>query len=156
MAGNSPDRRRPWTRWLLLAAGLIQLFLLWQSVLEWKNMAKVAERVFSDEVWAATTVSFRFRWVCWGLLAAICLVQFALWRLSGRGAGLRDGICIGAAALGWLGSAWFIPLGAMPDRGKLLWAAGLLAMLAVFAYDLWSKKHKKEKTTNHRFRRNES
>jgi len=123
----------------MLAVGLVELVILLNSSLEFRQMDAVAERVFSAEEWASITVSYRFQWAIQAAMAFLFLVQFATWTLpqKERGAALRDGICLGVMALCWGGSALLIPLSGLAFGGKLLWWVLMAATLAGAAHAFW-------------------
>ncbi len=129
--------KRPWARWLLLAAVLLQLLSLWETVQEYREYQELWERgVFSASLWEDVSAQLALRGLLSGFMALLCLGVFILGCLvkTKRAARLAEGgLCLalaaGYAAAGSAFSVWTRPL----DR-----LLGLLILGACLACGLYS------------------
>lgn len=142
--------RRPWVRWLLLTAGVLELCTVWYGVNTWLELSAVAEQISSPDAWTAATAQTRLHWAVCAVMAFLCLFQFATWTLPQEEwrVARREGLCLCALALCWGGSALLFPLGALPTNRKVFWAVLLLATAGGGAYSLWKSRMTSKSKTN--------
>ena len=128
-------KRPPWLRWLMLIVALGLCWAIWDDM---ELYAVLKERaIFSTAEWERVLAAAQFSWVLRGLLAAVFLYQFAVWKLEKEdpAARLRDGVFLSALALIWAGLRLFLP---MEGSRMLSWLL-LLLVLAAGAAMSWRK-----------------
>lgn len=128
-------KRPVWLRWVMLAVTLGLCWAVWSEV---EQYAVLKERaIFSTAEWERVLAAAQFSWVLRGLLAAVFLYQFAVWKLEKEdpAARFREGVFLSALALIWAGLRLFLP---MEGSRMLSWLL-LLLVLAAGAAMSWRK-----------------
>lgn len=143
------DRRagRPWARWLLLAAAVIELWLIGYGIWEYRRIA--AADTFSPETLAVWAAGERFRWLICGTLALEFLFYFLTWKTARDSQRMRlaEAVLYGLMAAVWLTGACWLPFSALEGWKKLLW--GLMTLIAAggMAHSLSALKKRDKKKT---------
>ena len=119
--------RRPWHRWCVLAAGLLQLCVLRSYIQEWRQLAALV----SPEELDAAHMGFRCG-LC-GLLAGIFLGEFLIKSLvsSQRGNRLAEGILLLSLTIAWIVVRAVLPI------YWIWWAFYFLLLLCGSIWSFW-------------------
>ncbi len=125
--------RRPWHRWCVLAAGLLQLWTLRLYIREWRQLAAFAS---SEELDAA---HMGFRCGLCGLLAGIFLGEFLIKSLisSQRGNRLAEGILLLVLTIAWGVAGVVLPI------YRIWWVFYLLLLLCGSIWSFWKYRRSK-------------
>ena len=136
--------KRPGLRWLLPAAAALQLVSLWMRVGELRDVAGVAERLMSPELWEEYLAQESFQCAISCFLAVLFLGAWLLgfFVKSRRQADLGTGILCLALAAGWgLAGTAYPPV---REGGGVFWGLTLLLALGVAAYSFCRSRRAEE------------
>lgn len=138
--------KRPWGKWCILAAGLLQLAALWGNIGEYRQYQDLAARgVISPSLLATLAADCNYSCALNGMAAAGFLSVFLIgcFARSQRAARLAEGCSLLGLALVWSVMGFGLGL-AVSDGQKILWAVFLLLFAAGGAYSLWKVRSKPE------------
>ena len=128
--------RRPWQKWLVLIAGILQVINLSLNVQEYKDIVKVG--IFSSSVWKSYVVQQSFLCALNGLTAAIFLGIFliGIFARSQKVARMAEGVLLLVLALTWgiVGSVLQI---ISQSTAKIIWGLLLVATFGGSIYTFW-------------------
>ena len=93
--------KRPWHKWIVLAAALVQLLCLWTNIQEYRFVS--GTEIFSSSGWARYAVQQGLQCALNGMMAAAFLGIFliGIWTRSQRAARLAEGLLLLFLALAW-------------------------------------------------------
>ena len=95
--------KKPWAKWCVLAAGLLQLLALWMNLNDYRRVSAVWEHIMSEDAWKSYALETLFSCSLEGFMAALffgCLLAGGLAR-SERTARRNDGIMLLIWAMLW-------------------------------------------------------
>lgn len=131
--------KRPWHKWIVLAASLLQLPVLWMNLLDYRQVA--AAGIFSPPELTKYTAQVCLQCGSNGLLAAGFLGIF----LIGVGARTKqsarraEGLLYLLLAAGWAAAGTALHQLSLSGRG-LWWTGTLIVLLGCGIYDLLTYK----------------
>ena len=137
---NKPYWRWPWARWLVLAAGLLELALLGMNVREYRFISGAG--ILSDEAWASFAAQQKLQFVLNGTLAVCFLGTYLIGTLtrSQKQARLAEFFLLLALAIAWAAAIIALRPASGVDR---LFGALLLCVTAGGAvYSFWRYRRK--------------
>lgn len=130
--------KRPWHKWVVLSAALLQLLCLWVNIREYKGVSGAG--ILSDFEWARYTAQKSLQFALNGLSAAGFLGIFSIGAAvrSQQAAWLAEGLLLLCMALVWAAAGVTLPL-AVKSKSWIVW--GLFLLLALGGvYSLWKSR----------------
>ena len=127
---------RPWQKWAVLTAAVLQLLCLWMNIREYNSIS--AAGILSASQWAEYAAQKSFQCVLNGMVAAYFSGIFLIGILvhSQKAARLAEGILLLLLAFAWGAAGFALPLFSLNGRG-IFGVLLLVLMLAGAAYGLW-------------------
>lgn len=127
--------KRPWHKWLVLAAALLQLLCLWMNIQECNDISKAG--ILSASEWADYVAQKNWQCAINGMMAACCLGTFfvGLFVRSQKEARLIDGLLLLFLALAWGVTGVALQLISLSGKG-LFWLLILLIAFGGAAHSL--------------------
>lgn len=128
--------KRPWHKWIILAAAALQLLCLRMNVQEYGRLS--GSGIFSGSEWERYAVANNFKCAVNGMAAAGFLGIFLIGLLtrSQKSARLTEGLLLLFWALAW-GAAGLVLSLTSPGGNRIVWAFILLLTLGGGIYSLW-------------------
>lgn len=67
--------KKPWAKWCVLAAGLLQLLALWINLNDYRQVSSVWDQIMSEDAWKSYASNMLFNWFAERLYGAnvLCL-----------------------------------------------------------------------------------
>ena len=129
-----------WVKWLVLAAGLLELVQLGMSIREYRYISEAG--ILSDQAWASFAVQEKLQFVLKGALAACFFGTFLIGALcrSRKQARLAESALLLALALVW--TAALIALRPTSSADRFLGALVLCATAGGAGYSFWQYRRK--------------
>jgi len=133
--------KRPWHKWLILAAAVLQLLCLWMNIQEYHSIS--AAGILSASQWADYAASKIWQCAMNGVMLTCFFGTFLIgvFVQSQRAARLAEGVLLLLLSFAW-GAAGFALHLFSPDLRGLF---GVLILLIAFGgavYDLWRCRKK--------------
>ena len=133
--------KRPWHKWIILAAAILQLLCLWMNLREYNDIAAVG--ILNASEWASFAVQKIFQCALNGITAA-CFFGFFLIGIlvhSQKALRLAEGILLLFLAFAWGATGLSLQLFSLHGKG-LFSIILFILMLAGAAYGFlqWRKK----------------
>jgi len=127
--------KRPWQKWFVLIAAILQLLCLWMNIQEYKEISSIP--IFSASELASFAASTKWQCAINGVLLGCFSGTFliGIFAKSQRAARLAEGILLLALFVAW-GAAGFV-LRPFPPNMRLFWALMLLIAFGGAIYSLW-------------------
>lgn len=128
--------KRPWHKWLVLAAGVMQLICLWMNIREYQEIA--AAGIFSAAELANIASSKYLQCALNGLLAGIFFgtILIGMCVRSKRESRRAEGILFLVLSVVWGTAGAILHTFSLSGRG-ISWVLILLLMLGGTVYGLW-------------------
>lgn len=121
--------KRPWHKWIILAAALIQLLCLWMRIQEYGLISRTG--ISGTPEWADYTAQVNWQCALNGLMA-VCLLGYFLIGVFARTkkeAGFAGGLLLLLLALAWGAAGFGLHLLSSASR-MFLWSLLLLTAIA--------------------------
>lgn len=130
-------KRKPWHRWVLLAAAAIELWSIWYGIQEYQRISSL--QIFAVESFTVWASSNHLQRLLFGSLAATCLFYFFTWNVppQSRHMYLLECIWVGLLIVAWIASLWLLPFHALPYKGQILWGIAALLLASLPGYSIW-------------------
>lgn len=131
--------KRPWHKWIILAAALLQLLALWMNVREYMDIFRAG--IFSSSGWADYAAGKSVQIALSGMLSALFFGIFLIGDLvrGQRSARRAEGLLLLFLALVWGVLGFLSPL-TSPGSDRALWVLVLLFELGGGAASLWRSR----------------
>lgn len=131
--------KRPWQKWLVLIAGLLQVATLWLLVQEYRDVA--AAGILSSTAWESYAVQQSFTCAINGMTATVFLGIFLIgtFARSRKMARMAEGTFLLVLALVW-GVVGFVLRLTTQGGIRISWALLLVAALVGSVFTFW-KSH---------------
>ena len=130
--------KRPWAKWCLLAAGLLQLLALWMSLSDYWEISSVWDHIMSEDAWKSyasqTILSCSIKAFTAALFFGILIVGGAA--RSEKAARWGEGILLLTLALLWGAAGACFPLLRSGGLGRFWWLLLLLMALGGGVFSL--------------------
>lgn len=134
--------KRPWQKWIVLIAGVLQIISLSLNIQEYKDVA--GTRIFSSSVWDSYAVQQSFQCAINGFSAALFLGVFLIGIIarSKKVARIAEGVLLLVLALVW-GGVGFVLRITSQNGIKIIWGLLLLLTFCGGVYNLWKRQNSK-------------
>ena len=130
--------KKPWAKWCLLAAGLLQLLALWMSLSDYWEVSSVWNHIMSEDAWKSyasqTILSCSIKAFAAVLFFGILIVGRAAH--SEKAARRGEGILLLVLALLWGAAGACFPLLRFSGQGHFWWLLLLLMALSGGVFSL--------------------
>lgn len=134
--------KRPWQKWLVLIAGILQIISLWLNIQEYKDFANVKDRIFSSAAWDTYAVQQSFQCAMNGFIAASFIGVFLIGTLarSQKVARMAESVLLLVLALIW-GIVGFALQIASQSTTKIIWGLLLIVIFSGSIYTFWKGRN---------------
>ena len=130
--------KKPWAKWCVLAAGLLQLLALWMSLSDYWEVSSVWNHIMSEDAWKSyasqTILSCSIKAFTAVLFFGILIVGGAA--RSEKAARRGEGILLLTLALFWGAAGACFPLLRFSGQGHFWWLLLLLMALSGGVFSL--------------------
>ena len=130
--------KKPWAKWCVLAAGLLQLLALWINLNDYRQVSSVWDQIMSEDAWKSYASNMLFNCSLNGFMVLLffaCLLNGSLAR-SERTARRNDGITLLLWAVLWGAARLCFPQLWYSGQKRFWWLLLLLMALGGWVFSL--------------------
>ena len=133
--------KRPWGRWIVLAAAAAQLICLWQSISDYQTISELGDSIFSADAFEKWKTEQLFQCSLYGIATVIFLGAFLIGTLSHskRTATMAEGFLLFLIGISWLMTGLIFDFVSLKNW-KILWLLVIGCMVAVGIYCIWESR----------------